>query len=378
MNNYGYQFGKLDFASGISKQALTLCSRRNTRSLCGTLFLLSLAMLTSAAPVDAGPAASSYEIHKVVIPGSTLTQLSDITNSGTIVVGDEDFGGTYDLRTGEFDLSEGLSIAAMNESGLYGGGGDGFFCPSQLSLTDKRGDVTLLPIPTDPPFPPDEGGSAIGDIPVSFHIFCQLGGIAPNGLTVGWVFSVDLDGAATWRSWMYDPLSESFQVVTSEDLPNNPVPASDALQFRFEGVNAKGQVVGNYRELVGASLQVNYGLLREPDGYIRLFRVMTPDGVLQETAARGISDDGIIVGQYFADDGDLIGWVGRLSHDRNNPVLIPDAIFALNDDDDLCPADYGVSPQAINNKGIIIAGCARESPNMGHGLVLRPIPSSGR
>lgn len=126
----------------------------------------------------------------------------------------------------------------------------------------------------------------------AFTFFTHPGALQTRGLAIGnsgRVTGFSNDSAGNYIPFIYDPTHNSFLDITFPGLL--PFPAFSTAQ----GINGKGEVVGNFNLDVGSvyadSPRGSYGFLRDGSGKITLFRV---NGY--RTRARGITESGRIAG----------------------------------------------------------------------------------
>jgi hypothetical protein len=330
---------------------LDLEKKMNKQLMIAMAILLACILST---PVHAGPTATQYELELFdsplpthpVFPELPWTDFTDISDDGIVVwqgytlnpsFEEVYAAGIYDVNNDEWVKFGEINFDTGVESGFFPFGinnSGAMVTGDDCGYVNKKGEWVQLVHP--------------------LYAGCETRGIANNGKITGFT----RDGGI-WRGFVYDPQTESF-----EDF----LPSAD--RTLAQEINSKGQVVGGH-EPDGT----RDGFLRESDGTTRFFKVNI-DGVRYDTRARGIAEDGTIVGAYTTGTGKFAGFVGRLSDDPDDDDLIPAAVF---DPDDITECNAFIFLTRINSKGVITGICwADDGSTFGtnKGLLLTPVPQS--
>jgi len=241
------------------------------------LVILNASLLAGMA--CAFPAQAAYKYTTVDYPGAACTSLWGIKNSvdvlgvanftadctGTAIsfVYNSKYGTITPLPTVPFAVS--TNALGINQAGvMVGSAGDGT-TTTDVGLFLYNGAFTFFTHPGAL----QTQGRAIGNL----------------GLVTGF----SNNSAGNYIPFIYDPTHNSFVDITFPGLL--PFPAFSTAQ----GINGKGEVVGNFNLDVGSvyadSPRGSYGFLRDSGGKITLFRV---NGY--RTRARGITESGRIAG----------------------------------------------------------------------------------
>ena len=295
--------------------------------------LAVLAVGLLAGPI-AAQAQTNYQFF--VHPDSDNIQVFGINDRGDVVgIGD---GGSfvYDSKKGEFtDVTPATGHAFTNV----------------LGITDSGvmvGSVNNLDQTTTSGFIRSKDGTySVFDHPDAVSA-TNPRGVNNNGLVTG--YRDDLNVVAV--GFIYDPMSGTFT-----DL--NPTSFFTIAQ----GINSKGEVVGS-SNFDGANDPcpglgnpfLRYGWLRATDGTVTYFEV---NG--SHTSARGINDEGSIVGFFIdPDDGIFKGYKTRLDGSQCQSVTVgPSDILYV-------PGSGANFVQGISNSGVISGGAEIGSSTPGY------------
>jgi len=324
--------------SEFTNKPIDKIGRTSIAFRCIPPLLLTMLMLCAL------PAHAQYSFQKVSFPGAIFDQVFGINNSGKVVGltltddGADIFGFVYDMKRDEYTpIPELRAVLGISHSGVMAGtvldGAGVSVCVSR----DRKGVVT-------PFFPP----VASADPATS----CISRGINATGKVSGYE-----RGATGFIGFVHDPKKGTFE----EFLPTAPNELTIA-----QGINAKGQVVGNVRyrdadRVYPGSPPGRYGFRRETDGSVKFFTI---NGDLS-TAARGISESGLVTG-FFADGGTFKGWVSKVPKDpgfEDIGVSADQVVYASPcDPDAVSPgSDYvlftDVFADAIRNDGVVAGVC---------------------
>ncbi len=151
--------------------------------------------------------------------------------------------------------------------------------------------------------------------------------VSDPGVGVGEAF-----GASTAVAWIWDPVSQSYSFMA--------VPGSAQYSTAANGINDKGQVVGQFTDAEG----VQHGFLKDRDTYTTL----DPPGSTN-TIALAINNSGVIAGYWINATGGTNGFV-RASDGQYTTVNYPGAggttIYGINNRGDICGQWY--SPRTGN------------------------------
>ncbi len=135
--------------------------------------------------------------------------------------------------------------------------------------------------------------------------------IGPSGLVVGISYQDDFAVSGAIAGFVYDPSTGTFTDVTP--------PGS--LYTIAQGINRFGRISGSGEDDFLGRYAFIWQQSAAPNGNLEPFleRVQTwPNG---RSNARGINDDGIIVGWTRSDGGPIVGFVGSAS--RGYQLLVP-------------------------------------------------------
>jgi uncharacterized membrane protein len=289
-----------------------------------------LAVFTLGFLVGPMLAQAQYDYHPVDYPGAPATQLFGINDRGDAVgigyTGDDTFPFVYDSKKDTYtdvpslDGYDATYVLGINDAGVISGsatrqgeiGRDAF-------VRDKHGNFTVFSHPD----------AASTTLPRSIN---------NKGLVTGFRDSAE----GTFYGFIYDPKSDTFT-----DL--NPTSFFTIAQ----GINSRGEVVGssNFNEEndpcpESASPFRRYGWLRATDGAVTYFTVND-----SHTSARGIADDGSVVGFVIdLDAGKFKGFKTKLDGSQCQSLTISSG--------DLLdfPGSLDNFLQGVSNKGVITGG----------------------
>ena len=295
-----------------------------------------------------------YNYELLDYPGTATTQVFGNNEKGEVVGighGDPaDYSFVYSTKrdmftdvTGAAEFVETVVLDISNKGDIVG------------AVTESFGDPW--------PAPPSPRSGFIRDRDGNFTIFdhpdgdngdvCQTvpRGVNANGLVSGYYRLCDwsLPGG-----FIYDTKTQSFTDI---------VPSNSTI---VHGINADGYVVGraifsDEEDPCNSAGSNHYGWLRAEDGSVTYFQV---NGL--RTDARGINDDGYIVG-FFRDpsSGYRKGFRVKLAGDSSCETV------TLDDDEILhFPGSNDTFPQGISNSGIVVGTVRDGSGN--HGFIARP------
>ena len=295
-----------------------------------------------------------YNYELLDYPGAAGTQVFGLNEKGDVV--GNGLGGIaslpflYELRSGQFEVIEpaadylGTSALDIANNGNVVGivteteGEDYPGLPPLRSgfVRDKDGNVTIIARPD-------------GDT----RDICQVvpRGVNARGLVSGYYRLCDWSLPS---GFIFDPITQTFTDI----VPSNATIA--------QGINAAGDVVGrsifsDEDDPCNSQGSTHYGWLRAADGTVTHFQV---NG--RPTDARGINDDGYIVG-FFSDptSGNRKGFRVKLKRESVCELV------ALDDDEILnFPGSKDTFPQRINNAGVVVGSIVDDSGR--HGFVARP------
>jgi hypothetical protein len=305
------------------------------------IFLVRLFLLLSTIVCSFPALAASYTFISIDYPGAAQTDAYGISNSGQVVGNFYDAAfnalGSYSYN-GSFKLipppsgSLATSLSGVNVSGVMDGAatfdgvtGVGFIRSS------KRNYTTFAH-----PGSSDTEGRAIND----------------NGLITGFY----LDPTESFNiGFIYYSSSNTFQ-----DIGPGPVVNPSAGTIA-QGVSNNGQVVGSSVLVAAAACptcaQKRYGWLRSASGATMVFDV---NGV--NTAARGITDSGLITGFINGNQG-FVTTLGGSSSYQSIPLSAVQLVTF--------PGAAATLPEAITNGGVI-AGIWNDAEGNSHGFVAIP------
>ena len=282
-----------------------------------------------------GSAAATYVFNSIEYPGAQSVQTWGINNVGQIAVATEN--GAFIYQGGTFvplpAPPAGLSIAAVgiNDSGAVVGGAY---------------DATGIP---------EVGFILTGG---TYQLFLQPGWDHSEGRAIG------NSGVVTGYSYTYGPTVTCPQFSctvgfiydpsrpTGEQFTSVAPAGSEGRTIIAQGINAGGQVVGSYGQYTALGATA---FLREPDGTITTFRI---NGY--PTAARGINDNGLIVGWAITPGAVQAAFVGNSS-----------GFELLQCPATACPGIVETFGEGINNDGQIVGGW-NDASGVTHGFIATP------
>jgi uncharacterized membrane protein len=293
------------------------------------------------------PTTSEYRYTIVDYPGSTSACLS--INARLNVICDalfnQEFPFVYSARSGQITLPAvappaGWSAAAfgINDSGTV----VGYVYPPDDSIENgfvvtKNGEYREFSVP--------------------WAAYTEARGINNRGVITGTAF---FNGPGS-AGFIYDPEAATY----TEVLPS--------AYTETVGITTDGHVVGTVYLDAGASgpgaPAGQYGYLRAANGSVTYFRVSGED-----TYARGISDEGTIVG-YFGDlpFPQVTGFVTDMKelHSSKPPAsgFVALAISARHQLQ--IPGAIGTLPQGISTEGVV-SGAFIDGSGEAHGFIARP------
>jgi len=215
-------------------------------------------------------------------------------------------------------------------------------------------------------YPPDdsvENGFVITEyadyreFAVPWAAYTEARGINNSGMITGTVF---FNGPGS-AGFVFDPKAGTY----SEILPS---PYTEAV-----GVTSKGDIVGTVYLDAGAigpaAPAGQYGYLRTSGGSVTYFRV---NG--QNTYARGISDEGTVVG-YFGDlpFPQVAGFVAKVGalREGKSPAAGFVALSVPTKNKVQIPGAFGTLPQGVSDSGNI-SGTFVDASGVPHGFIARP------
>ncbi|HEX7272574.1 MAG TPA: hypothetical protein VF420_10535 [Casimicrobiaceae bacterium] len=276
-----------------------------------------------------GTAFGAYTLVDIDCPGGPYSETFGINNSDTVVITcfAADFSSVssymYDSKKGTFTLvapAPGFpdtTLTGINDKGeIVGSVFDEATGIVSSFVRSKKGVYTLFTHP---------GSSDT-----------EARGNNNNGLVGGTYLD---DASGTFFGFLYDSGSNTF--ATPGDLVPN------AFHTFAQGVNNQGQVVGDTFLPNGAActgcLAGRYGYLRNKDGSLIYFQI---NGA--RTAARGITDSGVITG-YVDTAGGQAGFVTTLASSPSfQAITIPAAQLLI------FPGSPFTNPEGIANDGTIV------------------------
>lgn len=298
--------------------------------------LSGLGLLAACAP---GMANADYVFQRIdyqvvngtLIPGGNYTQTWGINDNGQVAMlvldeANNPVGYVYQPATGAFTRLPDPPAALFTDP---------------LGI-NNAGTVTGSVYPPDASF---QQGFVLQN--GTYRLFSNIGwpftvgrAIGNDGLVTGVSFTADGTGVG----FIYDPGTSSFT--------NFAVPGSVATLA--QGRNAAGQVVGS--GYGGPSFSQPSGFLREPNGTITSFRIND-----RPTAARGINDEGLIVGWVVNSEGQRV-FVGNAN-----------GYQVLTCPPEICPGLVSIAGQGINNLGQIVGPWFDNSLTAVHAFIATPV-----
>jgi hypothetical protein len=307
-----------------------------------TQILAILALGLLAGPIAAQ---AQYDFEQIDYPGAPFTQVFGISDRGDVAgngsTGTDGFPFVYDTKKGTF--TDVAPIAGFDSTAVLGISDSGVLVGS-VTDDDLLTESGLI-IHKD-------GSATVFDHPAAVS-FTQARGVNNEGLVTG--FRDDL--SAITVGFIYDPEINNFT-----DL--NPTSFFTIAQ----GINSQGEVVGS-SNFDGANDPcpglgnpfLRYGWLRATDETVTYFEV---NG--SHTSARGISDEGSIVGfvMDLDDEGQFKGFKVELdgSHCQSITVAASDLIEF--------PGAEATVLQSIKNSGTIVG--SYDDLTNSHGFIATP------
>ena len=295
----------------------------------------------------AGPmvAQADFEFEIVDHPGAPATQIFGINDRGDAAgIGVISPGNllpfVYDSKKGTFTdiaplASFPTAVLGISDSGVLVGNVDSLDLLTTTGIIrDKKGNYTVFSHP-----------GAVD--------FTTARGVNNKGLVTGFRDHSNLGG--TVYGFIHDPKNDTYTDIISPD---------DHAQSIAQGINSKGEVVGsafffNADDPCGNSSPSGFfrnGWHRATDGTVTYFTVNGSD----RTAARGINDEGSVVGFFRdPDDGKFKGYKAELDGTQCQSLTI-----GQNDILDVMDSD-GDFVQGINNKGVISGGAGFDDSSPG-------------
>ena len=289
----------------------------------------------------AAQAPADYDFQQIDHPGTPGTSVFGINDLGDVVgngdTNTDQFPFVYESRTGTLmDVAPaagfaGTGVLGITDSGVMVGSvlsGDG--STTSGMIRGKDGTFTFFSHPGAPSF-------------------TQARAVNNKGLVSGFR---DTSAAGIRAAFIYNPMTDTF---------TNFVQASLTVAH---GINSRGDVVGN-AFFFGTddpcpgfpSASANYGWLRAADGSITFFQV---NG--QSTRARGINDEGSIVG-FVNDSGKIKGFVVKLDGAPCESLTVAGSDLLEFPGLDI------LFPEGITNSGVIVGSVDLANP---HGFIATP------
>jgi hypothetical protein len=306
-----------------------------------TQILAILALGLLAGPIVAQ---AQYDFEQIDYPGASNTQIFGINDRGDVVgngITDEgSFPFVYDTKKGTF--TDVAPIVEFDATAVLGISDSGVLVGSVFDddLLKESGLIIHK-----------DGSSTVFDHPDAVS-FTQARGVNNDGLVTGYRD----DPIVTSVGFIYDP-----EIPTFTDL--NPTSFFTIAQ----GINSQGEVVGSSNfsaandPCVGlGNAFLRYGWLRATDGTVTYFEV---NG--SHTSARGINDEGSIVGFVFdLNDGKFKGINVELDGSQCQSITV-----AASDLIEV-PGAEATFLAGIKNSGEIVG--SYEDPTNSHGFIARP------
>lgn len=156
----------------------------------------------------------------------------------------------------------------------------------------------------------------------------SVDGISSNGLITGTAFSFE----GTNFGIIHDTVTNTFSPTRIND-PNSPISSTFV-----QGINNRGQVVGGYFVSNNSTSVIINGFIFDGNNYVDLIEPnVVTTGILRQTLATGINDNGVVVGQFTG---------------NANSFIYDNGVYTEFFDDD--PTILQTSAEAINNDGVIV------------------------
>ncbi len=304
------------------------------------LAILALGLLAGPIAVQA-----QYDYELIDYPGADDTTAFGINDRGQVAGNGntalDSFPFVYDSKKGT--LTDVAPIAGFEFTAVLGISDSGVLVGSVFDdvLLKESGLIIHK-----------DGSATVFDHPDAVS-FTQARGVNNDGLVTGFRDSAD-DQFLPENGFIYDPETDTFTDI---------VPSIFTIA---QGINSQGEVVGSSNFLAAddpcpglGNPFLRYGWLRATDGTVTYFEV---NG--SHTSARGISDQGAIVG-FFIDlnDGKFKGFKVKLDGS-------PCQSLTVTGGDVLEIPGFDLFPQGITNSGVV-AGIADDGINQ-HGFIARP------
>ena len=329
-------------------------------------FISCVALALPMLMIYSSPASAEYIFQLVIPPGAENAQTFGINNAGTVVGTFDDFGGgysfTYDMKKGVYTtISDEFGVLEISNSGVMVGDVDGV-----CAIRDKKGNVAEF-------LPPSFGADS----------FCQARGVNSNGKVSG--FEFEIDASSDWLGFIYDSKHGTYE----EFLPS---PQTIAHAINAQGQNA-GSVFLFADDAYTGSAPGRYGYLRQTDGSVKYFEIS--QSIPGQSRARGISENGLITGFYWASDTwEFKSYVTTLSQGNEFETITladDEVVFQSPCDPDLPPlAGYelftDMTASQVRNDGVVVGSCTdyqfNETTNdwiiHNYGFIATPIKKNGK
>jgi hypothetical protein len=289
-------------------------------------------------------AQDNYEYRSIDLPGSEFTQVFGINDRGQ-VVGTGLVAFSHDLRSGEYTLID--EVAGFDSAAVLGVNNRGDFVGAVTDPGSARQSGLLLD---------RKGRMTVFDHPGAFS-GTTARAISSQGLITG--YRDPVEPTSFLAGFIYDPSSEQFTDI---------VPS---LVTIAQGINGRGDVVGSAvfqaeddpcNSGAPAGSLVRYGWFRSSEGDVLYFTV----NGLANTAARGLADSGSITG--FAVDaaaGVVAGFVTELGDEQCQDISVAEDSLVV------FPGATRTFPQGISNSGVVVGEYSDADGNI-HGFVAAP------
>ena len=233
----------------------------------------------ASAVAAASPASADYVCKQVDVPGALETQLWQVNNAGGVAASSDVGGRTYSggawtalppppIASGY--LAANLSALGINDSGAIAG--------KAVNLLGTQSQGFVL------------NGSTYSFFSYPGYSFTEPRALSNSGIVTGWAYNATLLGPA----FVYNPGgAPGYPTGLTTIVPR--LPSGTPASFSIPGaMNAAGQFVGS----TNFSNSVRYGFVYDPSWAahggtqaITLFQIQG-----RFTAARGINDNGAVVG----------------------------------------------------------------------------------
>jgi uncharacterized membrane protein len=275
-----------------------LCKGPDRKGSRSNVMRTTLARLffTLGLAVYAGLASATYVFTKVDVPGSTYTTLWGINDvgwaAGNAIIAGNSSGFVY--LSGQWvplpAPPAGISVGGLgiNNSGVVVGGA------SAPPYSTEQGFILDLLTATYTKFFTQPG-----------WLNTEARAISNLGLVTGYSYN---PASLPTTGFIYDPSQPPAQQFTNigpaEISQATGIDPSTIGLIIAQGANTTGQVVGSFNTTTATSS----AFLRQPDGTISTFRINN-----RFTTARGINDNGLIVGNTFQPTLGNVAYVGDSS-----------------------------------------------------------------